>query len=101
AVCDHECLMFVHRSTVLLDVVIVDRAIDVEGDPGNFLAATFTWSDSRKKQQIANALGVWKRAHRFGRARAFEGFAHALLSTGEGMARMADRKSTRLNSSHQ
>src|SRR4030095_6507580 len=72
----HETHIFKYGATLLLDVVTDDVTGGVELDAGNFLAATHARSNSGKEEQVADTPGMWKCADRFGRARAFEGFAH-------------------------
>jgi len=55
-----------HRVALLLDIVADDVALRVEGDTGNFLAASDPRPDPGKEEQVADSFGVRKSANRFG-----------------------------------
>src|SRR4029077_10421912 len=75
----HEPDIFEHGSALRFDVVVEDVAGTIERHARDFFAAAHPWPDPGEEKQIADALRVRERAHRFRRARTFERFAHLML----------------------
>src|SRR5438067_12521902 len=65
-----------NSTALLLDVVTSDITRRIERDAGNFFAPAHARSDAGEEKQVADALRMRKRAHRFRRTRAFERAAH-------------------------
>ena len=79
SVLQHKPHVFEHGAALRFDVVGEDVADGIERHARDLFAAAHAWPDPGEEKQIADPLRVRERAHRFRRARAFEGFAHLML----------------------